>query len=341
MRKSQKPEIEKKTTLELIRPERLDKIQDNLHLLDLEELRRNYPDLTSVNCIACNSNNYRKTYEKYGYIYNRCNICNSLFISPRLPKEGLSYFFKNAKSMAFRAKDFYQTVAVERKKKIFYPRWKKIKKALASLGVFFPIQNALEIGASVGLFTSVVLEMGDVINYEAIEPSKIATEHLKRIGVKNVYNGVEEEYTGKLYPIYDVIFCNGVIEHPFSPYEFLNNLKMCLKVGGFIVVCSPGGSGIDSILLAENQPNAVPPHMQNFISNQGLYCLAKRCSLNLVRLESIGQLDMDIVFQHLQSYENNYSSFMKDERLRKDFQLVLQKHSLTGFYMAILQKSSL
>lgn len=328
------------TLLESIRPERLDKIQDELHLEDIKELKKRFRNLVQVNCVACDSQDYHPVYEKLGYTYNRCNKCDSLFVSPRLSKEGLSYFFKNARSMNFRVKYFYKAVAKERKKSILIPRWKRIKKALSDLGISFPIESVLEIGASVGLFASIVLERKEVINFDAIEPSEESAEILRNIGVRDVYIGTESDYVGKLPPIYDVIFCHGVLEHPFSPSEFLLNLKTFIKPGGLLVLCSPGASGVDSLLLQEAQPNAVPPHMQNFISNQGILSLAKRCDFKLVNYQSIGQLDMDILSRYASSSQNPFinqiSVFLENTQLRKELQKVLQKHHLTGFYLAIL-----
>lgn len=334
--------VKKATLLERVRPTQLDKIQDKLHLEDIKELKERFPDLIPVNCLACDSPDYRPVYERLGYTYNRCNVCESLFISPRLSEDGLLYFFKNAKSMHFRATEFYPAVAKERKQKIFIPRWRLIKKALSDLGVSFPIQNVLEIGASVGFFASVVLEKDEVINFDVIEPSENAVKVLKSLGLRNVYIGMESDYVGKLPPIYDVIFCNGVLEHPFSPSELISNLKDFLRPGGLLVLCSPGGSGLDSLLLQEAQPNAVPPHMQNFISNQGMRLLAERCGFKLVNFQSIGQLDMDILFQYASSSQNplmnQISTILRNIKLRKDLQKVLQKHHLTGFYLAILSR---
>ena len=44
----------KKTTLLVrIRPEKLDRMQLKLHLEDIEELKKRFPRLIPVNCVAC------------------------------------------------------------------------------------------------------------------------------------------------------------------------------------------------------------------------------------------------------------------------------------------------
>lgn len=325
--------------LEKVRPERLDKKQDTLHIEDIAYLKEHFPNLITVGCVACGSLDYRQTFTKMEYAYNRCKVCNTLFLSPRLSKEGLAYFFSNAKSMKFRATDLYTTVAKERKKNIFVPRWRIIKKALDRLSVSFPIPNVLEVGASVGLFASVVLEKKHVINYDVIEPLGCVAEPLGKIGIREIYVGVEDCFVGKIPPIYNVIFCNGVLEHPFSPVEFVSNLKTFLKPDGLLVICSPGGSGIDSLILKGNQPNAVPPHMQNFISNEGWRYLSQRCKMKLVNFQSIGQLDMDIIYSQLVFQNSEYHTLLSNGVLRSDIQKTLQKYSLTGFYLTILQNS--
>ncbi|OGX04558.1 MAG: hypothetical protein A3G87_05920 [Omnitrophica bacterium RIFCSPLOWO2_12_FULL_50_11] len=332
------------TNLERIKPEELNRIWDEVTLEDIEYLAREFPGRVCVNCVACSSPDYQAVYQKLGYTYNRCHFCDSLFISPRLPKEGIAYFFRHSKYTKF-AESVYQTVAEERKRIIFEPRWRKLKAALLGLNVSFPIENFLEVGASLGLFASVVIERGDVVNFDAIEPSSGALQHLKRVGIRNVFTGMEEEYVGKLAAIYDIVLCNSAMEVTFSPEEFIRNLKTFLKPGGLLVLSSPGASGVDSLLLQEAQQNANPPHGQNYISNQGMQLLAERCDLQLVEFASIGSLDVDIVLDHVSSRKDvDQSPFLKNAakilgnaQFREGLQALLQKHGLTGVYLAILR----
>lgn len=332
---------DKTTLLERIRPKELDLKQERLHLEDIKVLRKKYPNLIKINCVACGFSKYSIAYKKLGFTYNRCDNCDTLFISPRLSKEGLSYFFSYAKSMQFRAKEFYISVENERLEKILIPRWELIKNVLTDLGASFPLDNVLEIGASVGTFASILINRKEVINYDAIEPSKSVSKKLKEIGIRNVYIGMEDDFVEDIHSIYDIVFCNGVLEHPFSPVDFLSNLKALLNANGVIVICSPGGSGVDSSLLGPNQPNALPPHMQNFISNKGMKLLASRCGLKLIHFQSIGQLDMAIIFDYLISKKEKYYKkvrhLLENRILRNDLQEVLRKNSMTGFYLALLE----
>ncbi|KGF72292.1 hypothetical protein DO97_10820 [Neosynechococcus sphagnicola sy1] len=81
------------TLLEQVRPEELDQIQIKLHMQDIAYLQQAYPTLIAVNCIACDSPHYHIAFEKLRYTFNRCDGCDSLFISPRLSREALAYFF--------------------------------------------------------------------------------------------------------------------------------------------------------------------------------------------------------------------------------------------------------
>ncbi|KGF72291.1 hypothetical protein DO97_10815 [Neosynechococcus sphagnicola sy1] len=250
--------------------------------------------------------------------------------------------------MKFRAQAFYDAVAETRIKTIFEPRWQLIKQVLQNLQLPLPIPNVLEIGASVGLFATVALQSGDVLAFDAIEPSAAAAERLRNLGLRHVYVGMETEFTGVIEPIYDVIFCNGVLEHPFDPAEFIQNLKQFLKPDGVLVLCSSGASGIDSLLLQQEMPNAFPPHVQNFISDQGIQALSDRCGLRLREFRSIGQLDLDIIYHHLLKQTTEPSEpaiaavlvkLLDHAQLRADLQAVLQKHHLTGFFLAVLSTS--
>src|SRR5688572_5653161 len=66
-----------------IRPAELRRLQEEAYARDLERLRARLPEFVHVPCPSCETDNAAFGFEKYGFSFQRCLRCRTLYMSPR------------------------------------------------------------------------------------------------------------------------------------------------------------------------------------------------------------------------------------------------------------------
>ena len=72
-----------------------------------------------VNCPACSSDQSGFEFEKFGFRYDLCVDCGTLFVNPRPRLEHLEDFYVNSPSSRFWVEEFFKPVAGARLRKSF------------------------------------------------------------------------------------------------------------------------------------------------------------------------------------------------------------------------------
>lgn len=334
---------DKKTTLERVKPEKYFNEAVRLHREEIEELVNRFTERVHVNCVFCGSKNSEVDTEKSGFTFRRCLNCDSLFISPRLSKEDLDHFFSKSKWLEYWARVIYPVVAKERNEKIFLPRVRLQKKRLDQLGVSFPVENVIDIGAANGDFLLLLMSEKVSKKYAAIEPAPSSCEVMRKLGEIEVYEGICEDYGDKLKDSFDIIFMNSVIEHSFSLGGFFSALRSMCKPGGHICLNCINSQGLDAYILSDEDTNLRPPHVQNAASKKGLKIISEQAGLKLISCDSIGKLDVDLLYRFSGKKDRShplwgFSRLLDNTELRQDIQEVLAKHNATGYNSYIFKK---
>ena len=77
-----------------IRPKNLDNNKFKALEKDLKFLRSKLPEFTKVSCPACDSSKFNYKFTKYGFNFDQCTHCRTVFMNPRATPEILSLFIK-------------------------------------------------------------------------------------------------------------------------------------------------------------------------------------------------------------------------------------------------------
>jgi SAM-dependent methyltransferase len=325
------------TLLRDLRPDVLEKECDRLMEIDRSGI--DHSRLVAVPCVACSSNQVSYTFNKLGFLYNKCAVCQTLYLSPRLTQEDLNRFFTESAAMKYWAEALLP-LTIDRRREIFSERFRKIVVFIQQLGYVFPFRHLLEVGPGNGLFLEQVKALDYAEKVSCVEPSVFCCERIKRDALADfVYPLSLDEWKPK--DKYDIIVCNGVIEHPHDVIFFVRALRKVLSVGGVMIFCSPGADGLDTA-LCQYAPNIEPPQMQNFLSRRGWEFVAERCDLKMPIFESIGEIDSEIVSEQISKESSPFAGaihrIFQNQDFRREFQVLLQRFGATGFQLNIFQK---
>lgn len=300
------------------------------------------PEFQNVDCPFCLSSNRLNYFESHSFIYNRCIDCGSIYNSHRPTEKSLDLFYSLLPAEEIDTKLLPDTLKI-RKESIMKPRWELLKRKLIDNGVNFPTQRILEVGAGMGHFLQVLNEDHCSKEYIAVEPSKAHQPALNLLSDTKVFCSNLEYINKNEINSCDLVFMNSVIEHPVSIENFFIKAHEFLKPGGLFSIVDMHSGGLDIELMRENAPNINPLFILQVGSINGIKLLAERTGFQLVDFFSMGQMDVDILFEyaHGTTIDNplhGFSFLLNNLELRKELQNLLIKYNSTGYMGYFLKK---
>ncbi len=325
-----------------IRPKKLMENQATAVLIDIGRLLIKASEFVQVNCPACDSENYYKKYNKYGFTFVECNDCKTIFTNPRPTDEILSYFYKDSVNYAYWNEHVFPASEEVRRKKIFVPRVDKIEMFCRKYNV--ATNNLLEIGAGFGTFCLEAQSRNTFKRIVAVEPTPKLAETCRKKGLE-VIEDVIENITFSEHEKFDVVVNFEVIEHLFSPKDFILNCRRLLKVGGLFVVTCPNGQGFDFMVLGEKCNSLDHEHL-NYFNPKSLSLLLENNGFEVLESLTPGKLDADLVRTkilegELDVKDNPFLMHVLVERweeLGEKFQSFLAENNLSSHMWIVARK---
>jgi len=294
-----------------------------------------------VNCPACNSKDKEFAFSKTGFKYVLCKKCGTLYLSPRPPIWQFERFYAESPSSNFWAKVFFPAVAEARREKVFKPRVEQIS-LLCQRYNFFP-DTVIEVGAGYGIFLEEWKKKFPKTKVCAIEPNPYMVEVCKKKGIE-VLPTIAEKANGWFNKA-DLLVCFEVIEHVYSPFDFVSSLYRLVKPGGYILITGLGVEGFDILVLWEKSKSISPPHHINFMSIKGFEILFQRAGFTDIEVTTPGRLDVDIVLNALKEDQNlkldRFLNIMlkREEKTLQSFQRFLSENKLSSHCWIWAKKS--
>lgn len=293
--------------------------QQDIANIDIEKL-------VTIICPACRSASYKQHISKIKFNYKLCNDCGSLYCNPRPSEMDLDLFYKKSESSKFWAQKFFPAVAESRREKLFKPKAKKIKKFVSALSI--DINSICDVGAGYGIFLEELQKVFPNTKMAGVEPSEELSIRCNNHGFETLTTTAEN--SGEWANRFDLVISSEVIEHVFSPFDFLKALVTLVKPGGNILLTGLGYEGFDILMLQENSNSISPPHHLNFLSIEGFSQLFEQCGLESIQIQTPGLLDFDIVRNS--DIANEFVRVIAERGIeaQEDFQLFLQKYKLSS-----------
>jgi len=327
-----------------IRPKGTQIIANDLRIEDIQSIfyKNGILDcacFVEVTCPACGKDLNSFEFEKDGFKFNRCNFCNTLYVSPRPSENKLLEYYGHSKSIEYFTKEILEKTKDIRTERIFKPRAEKIIDLLANIQLK---RNVLvDVGGGNGLFLESLASTGAGFEkYINVEPSNEGANLTLQRGF-DVFNGFIEDFNSNLK--IDLITAFELIEHLFNPMTFLNKISSLLGASGIFILTTPNIEGFDLLLLGSKSDNIGVPNHLNYFSPKSIKILLEKCGFEIIHIETPGVLDLNIVENKVKDgieINDKFVSFLlgKDNKTKNNFQKFLMDNNLSSNMMVVARK---
>jgi 2-polyprenyl-3-methyl-5-hydroxy-6-metoxy-1,4-benzoquinol methylase len=273
-----------------IRPNELMKAQAERHAADVERLLKHKHDFVEVCCPACGSQNKHNIYEKYGIQFVSCNDCETNYASPRPRPEHLDDYYSHSENYAYWNKYIFPASESARREKIFKPRVQMVLDLCQKFNV--TTNTLLEVGAGFGTFCEEIQKTNVFNRIIGVEPTSDLAETCRNKGIEIIEKPIEQiDFSNNRI---DVIVNFEVIEHLFSPQEFVLKCYEVLVSGGIFILTCPNVKGFDIATLG-NLSSAVDNEHINLFNIKSLTILLSSCGFEVFEKQTPGKLDAELV----------------------------------------------
>jgi SAM-dependent methyltransferase len=316
-----------------IRPDAMIEESYRLHALDLKWLLARQAEFVDVSCPACESNHRQPLWQKDGFSYVCCADCRTGYLNPRPTPEILDEYYRVAEIYNYWQKYVFPASEATRREQIAQPRAKRILELCERRGISRGI--LLEVGAGYGTFCEEAIQTGKFKKVMAIEPTPAMAQACRERGVEVIELPIEQVSLDE--SLADVAVSFEVIEHLFSPKDFLAACAHVLKEDGLLVLTCPNINGFDVVTLGSVSNTVDPAHL-NYFNPVSLTWLFERCSFEVVELLTPGRLDAEIVRKRTMAgmYDLSTQPFLRQilvdewERVGQAFQKFLADNLLSS-----------
>ncbi|MFH1462593.1 MAG: class I SAM-dependent methyltransferase [bacterium] len=324
-----------------IRPDNLSQKQNKLYEEDVKNLLKRKNEFVKVDCPACGKRNFKNWGKKYSLDYAVCNNCQTVFISPRPTPQILDDYYKNSQNYIFWNKYIFPKSEKVRRQEIFKPRAELIKKICLKHNISHNV--LVDVGAGFGTFCEEAEKMKFFKKIIAVEPTPDLAKTCRKKGLEVIEKYIEE--VDFKIPV-DVMTAFEVIEHLFSPKDFLLGCASALKKRGIIVLTCPNIQGFDLLMLRELSKTIDAEHL-NYFNPDSLCYLLERRGFKIIEVSTPGKLDAELVRKASLKGEFNIKKhpfiekvLINDwQRLAAGFQKFLSDNLLSSHMLIVARKN--
>ena len=254
------------------------------------------------NCPACEKKG-EPAFTKYGFDYETCLNCHSLFVNPRPVAEAFSKYYTESPSSKYWASTFYKETADARREKLWKPKARLISDTLARYDASH--HTLVDIGGGFGLFAE---EMRDLTGQTTIviEPGPHLAEVCREKSLPVIEKFLERVVPADL-PIGPKAFVSfELFEHLHDPARFLEQLTYLMASGDLFILTTLSSSGVDIQVLWEKSKSVTPPHHLNFFNPRAVKILLARLGLEIMDITTPGKLDIDILVNNQAAIKDRF-----------------------------------
>ncbi|MBP2676055.1 MAG: Methyltransferase type 11 [Deltaproteobacteria bacterium] len=325
-----------------IRPDHLRKGQEERFAADVRRLLERRGEFVFVPCPACGGREVLHEFTKYELPYVSCRSCRTLYINPRPTPGILEDYYAHSENYAYWNRYIFPASEGARREKIFRPRAVRLLNICRRYGV--PRETLVEVGAGFGTFCEEITRLDHFRRLIAVEPTPDLAETCRRKGFEVIQKPVEQVCLGP--SAVDAIASFEVIEHLFSPRDFLGACARMLTDGGVLVLSCPNGLGFEVGVLGAASDTVDVEHL-NYFNPSSLSELLKSSGFRILEVTTPGELDAELVRKKVLQGECDLSGrpFLRRvlleewDRLGEEFQKFLSDNMLSSHMWLVARKS--
>jgi 2-polyprenyl-3-methyl-5-hydroxy-6-metoxy-1,4-benzoquinol methylase len=274
-----------------IRPVQLMAKQRIAALTDVGRMLSRCGEFIRVDCPACGANDQKPKFKKNGIDYVECKVCRTFFVNPRPTSDVLEWFYRGSPNYAYWNEVVFPASEAARLERIFVPRVNRLLELCRKYEV--RTNSILEIGAGFGTFCMEVKRRGVFDRVVAVEPTPDLAKTCRGHGLEVLELPVEKIQLCD-NELFDVVASFEVIEHLFSPKDFIKHMVRLLRPGGIVMLACPNGQGFDIETLGTASDTVDHEHL-NYFNPESLVRLLAHCGLEILESFTPGRLDAELV----------------------------------------------
>jgi 2-polyprenyl-3-methyl-5-hydroxy-6-metoxy-1,4-benzoquinol methylase len=288
-----------------------------------------------VPCPACGSfGDY--VFTKHGFAYEECPACQTLFVSPRPPAADFFNYYQNSASAKYFATTFYKETSEARREKLWKPKAKMVFEVLKNLSA--DKYEIYDIGGGYGIFAEEYQNLADVA-VTIIEPSPDLGEVCRIKKLKVIEEFLENVCPSQLPASQKVFVSFELFEHLHDCEVFLRKLSALMQPGDLFLFTTLSGMGVD-IQSLWNKSNSISLQHLNFLNPKSVRLLIERVSLKILRVETPGKLDIDIIFNNKELIKDRFwRNFVLQASLkdRQEWQKIIASSGFSSHMFVICE----
>lgn len=299
-----------------------------------------FPDkkkFVAVGCPGCGKHNFKSVFTKFGFEYQRCNLCDSLFVSPRPNTRTIRKFYKNSQAVKFWGKKIVKVSMAARRRHQLFPLYVWLVDLIKDykpearvvvdyepkyFSLFLPDKNFYTKFEKIIFINPLVLER----NFST-----------KNIKVINNFSDLKNKV--------DVFTAFEVLDREFDPTSFIRQVSKACRKGGLFLLTANTISGFEYQILGKNSQRLVPPDRLNLLSIEAIHQLLTNEGFRILDISSPGKLDVEIVANTFKNNPNiDMPEFLKymfkhrSEDVWENLQDFLQLNKLSSYLRIVAIK---
>jgi SAM-dependent methyltransferase len=241
-----------------------------------------------VPCPVCGASAHSVAWRKYDLDYLDCSSCRTVYMSPRPEPALLAEFYTNSTNYEYWNEVIFPASEDARREKLFKPRAERVAEIVARHGT--RAGTIVDVGAGFGTFCEEIIKLGVFERVIALEPEPHLAASCRAKGLEVIEAPVEAVELDRV----DVVTSFEVIEHLFSPRDFVTRCADVVSPAGLFVVTCPNVRGFDIAVMRE-AANAVDTEHLNYMHPGSLGLLLKQTGFEVLESSTPGRLDAELV----------------------------------------------
>lgn len=295
-------------------------------------------------CPACGAKKTKKAFKKFGFQYEECGKCATVFMLPGLKDADIKEYYLSSAAIKFWKDTLSRVTGEKRKEKIYDSR---VQWILSIVDEYQPKAesivdlNSRDMNYTVEMLNSPYFKKKFVVN-----PYFDMQEIIADRSIKGSFTLLPDlEVTGDIKGRCDIVSAFEVIDMTGDVGALMKRVKELLVPGGLLFMTTISISGFESQVLWGDSQSIFPPDRINVFSRKGLESLFKKYGFEIIEYSTPGLLDLDIIKSvskrkpgiQLPRFVNTMLEY-SDENMIRDFQNFLQANKLSSFARVALRK---